>query len=134
MTPEVRGEIARAFEAEARVAPSAAETARLKAVAADVRTWDVRLLIHRPDGGTVRVLVTPVGQTPARVVVGRYDSDGKPVVRQAFSPEDLDQLIDALVRCRCVLLGVPDPKEEAKAAQEAAGVRRRAPKRVSGTA
>lgn len=125
MTPEVRGEIARAFEAEARVAPSAGEAARLEGVAADVRAWDVRLLIHRPDGGTARVLVSPVGVEPARVVIGRYDADGRPIVRQGFSPEDLDALIAALTRCRCVLLGIPDPKEEAKAAQEAAGVRRR---------
>jgi hypothetical protein len=70
---------------------------------------DVRLRLARPNGGETLIQIATVqGQTAVQMV---RTVAGNPAACVSVKPEELDAVIDAYTRCRCVLLGAPRPGE-----------------------
>ncbi len=85
---------------------------------------DTRLVLARPDGGSVRVSIVNV-DVRRFVELGRFDAERQLRSAVRVVPEELDRLGETLRDCRCGLLGAPDPREDARRVQEAAGLQPR---------
>lgn len=82
---------------------------------------DLRLVLPRPDGGSVRVQIVSVA-LDRFVEMARFDADLQVRSRVRVVPEELDRVIETFALCRGLLLGAPDPRAAVREAQERVGL------------